>query len=143
MSIENSARKPVPVPDASSAEFWKGAAQHKLMIQECGYCKVLAHPPAIVCRNCLNTAPDWRFTEVSGKGRISTWTIFRQSFLPGFSNDVPYVVVEVELVEQQGLKMITQLVGGADAPLRLGADVHVVFDDVQQSLSLPRFTLSH
>lgn len=142
MSLENAARKPVPVPDAFSAEFWKGAAQHKLMIQQCAHCEVLAHPPAIVCRNCLNASPEWRYKAVSGKGRVCTWTIFRQSFLPGFAKDVPYVVVEVELVEQPGLKMITQLVDGADAPLQLGADVHVVFDDVQEGLSLPRFALS-
>ena len=39
----------------------------------------------------------------------------RQSFLPGFDDDVPFVLVDVELDEQADLRMIGRLLDGPDA----------------------------
>ena len=39
----------------------------------------------------------------------------RQSFLPGFDDDLPFVLVDVELEEQADLRMIGRLLDGPDA----------------------------
>jgi hypothetical protein len=63
----------------------------------------------------------------------------RQSFLPGF--DVPFVLVDVELLAQADLRLIGRLVDGPDAPLRLGAPVRLVFEDLAPGVAVPAFEL--
>ncbi len=54
----------------------------------------------------------------------------RQSFLPGFADDVPYVLVDVELDEQADLRMIGRLVDGPEVALHLGDRVVAAFEDI-------------
>jgi hypothetical protein len=65
----------------------------------------------------------------------------RQSALSGFDADLPFVLVDVELVEQRELRMIGRLVDGPDAPLRIGSPVTVVFEDLGEGLAVPAFAL--
>lgn len=65
----------------------------------------------------------------------------RQSFLPGFQGDVPYVVVEAELVEQQGLRMIARLRDSPETQLKIGLPVKTVFEDSAVGPPLPCFQL--
>ena len=52
----------------------------------------------------------------------------RDAFLSGFADEVPYVLVDVELDAQADLRMIGRLVDGPDTPLRIGERVSVGFD---------------
>jgi uncharacterized OB-fold protein len=133
--------KPVPAPDPVSEGFWAAAARHVLAIQRCVHCGTFTHPPGVVCRACLSPEPGWRFEPVSGRARICTWTVLRQSFLPGFQADVPYVVVEGELIEQRGLRLVALLLDGVEAKLSLGAPLRVEFEDVGNGMSVPRYRL--
>lgn len=65
----------------------------------------------------------------------------RQAFLPGFADDVPYVIAVVELDEQSGLTLIGRLTDGPDAPLALGSRVRVVFDEPAPGVAVPAFRL--
>jgi uncharacterized protein len=65
----------------------------------------------------------------------------RQSFLPGFDADVPFVLVDVELDEQPDLRLIGRLTDGPDAPLRIGSRVSVAFEDLSPGISIPAFAL--
>ena len=75
--------KPRPVADARSGGFWSSAARHELSIQRCTNCRRLP-PPVVVCPACLSTTAGFSFVPVSGRGRLRTWTIMRDAFLPGF-----------------------------------------------------------
>lgn len=134
--------KPVPLPDATSEEYWKSAASHVLAVQQCTACGWYAYPPGQICTKCLSPERSFRFQPVSGKGRLKSWTIVRDAFLPGFKDDVPYVVAEVELVEQDGLTIVGRLLDGAGAPLRLGAPVEATFDDIAEGVAIPAFSLA-
>jgi hypothetical protein len=131
--------RPVPVPDETSAEFWAAAADHRLVIARCARCAEFSHPPSTVCPHCGSTDPAFGFELVGGSGVIRSWTVMRQSFLPGF--DVPFVLVDVELAAQEDLRLIGRLVDGSDAPLRLGAPVRVVFEDIAPGVAVPGFEL--
>jgi uncharacterized OB-fold protein len=130
--------KPVPVPDSTSEGFWSAAAKHVLAIQRCAHCGNFAHPPVLACRACLAPEPAWRFEPVSGRARVHTWTTLRQSFLPAFKGDVPYTVVDGELEEQRGLRMVALLLDPPDR-LKLGASLVTVFEDVAPGIAVPRF----
>ncbi len=132
--------RPVPVPDERSQEFWSAAATRALVLARCTRCTKLAHPPDTVCPHCGTTDPAFEFTVVEGSGSIRSWTVMRQSFLPGF--DVPFVLVDVELSAQPDLRLIGRLVDGPDAPLRLGAPVRLAFEDVAPGVAVPAFALA-
>jgi uncharacterized OB-fold protein len=142
MSLDVNPAKPLPLPDSVSEGFWRATAEHVLAIQRCTHCRTYAHPPGVVCRACLASVPAWRFEAVSGRGRIQTWTVFRQSFLPGFKGDVPYVIVDVELAEQAGLRILGKLVDGPNAKLSIGTEVETVFEDTHAGLAIPQFKLA-
>jgi hypothetical protein len=65
----------------------------------------------------------------------------RQSFLPGFDSQVPFVLVDVELTDHPEVRLIGRLLDGVDVPLRLGAGVRVVFDDLAPGVAVPAVTL--
>jgi uncharacterized OB-fold protein len=72
---------------------------------------------------------------------VRSWTIVRDSFLPGFADDVPYVLVDVELDVQSSIRMIGRLVDGVDAPLAVGDRVAVTFDHLTDGMAVPAFVL--
>ena len=141
MSMTRPAR-PLPVPDEQSAPFWEAAAGHSLTLARCSRCSSFTHPPDVVCPHCGSTDPDFGFAPVSGRGTIRSWTVMRQSFLPGFDEDVPFVLVDVELIEQPDLRIIGRLLDGPDAPVEVGAGVEVGFEDLTTGISVPAFTLA-
>ena len=128
----------VPVPDESSSEFWSEVADHRFVLARCPNCSTLSHPPDTVCPHC-GSADGFEFTQVDGRGSIKSWTVIRQSFLPGF--DVPFVLVDVELAAQADLRLIGRLLDGVDAPLQIGAPVRLEFEDLAPGVAVPAFAL--
>jgi uncharacterized OB-fold protein len=134
-------RRPLPVPDELSTPYWQATADHVLALARCSRCGVVSHPPDVVCSHCGSTEPGFVWTPVEGAGRVRSWTIMRQSFLPGFDDEVPFVLVDVELAEHPEVRLIGRLIEGVDAPLRLGAGVRVAFDDLGPGVAVPAFSL--
>ncbi len=99
-------------------------------------------PPDVVCPHCRSSDPRFEFTPVSGRGTVRSWTVVRQAFLPGFEDDLPFVLVDVELVEQQELRLIGRLLDGPDADLHVGDAVVVGFEDLAPGVAVPAFELS-
>jgi uncharacterized OB-fold protein len=132
---------PVPVPDSHSAGYWEAAARHQLALAQCTRCGRFTHPPDVACPHCLSTDPAFVFVPVDGRGTVRSWTIMRDSFLPGFAEAVPFVLVDVELDAQPDLRLVGRLVDGPEAPFRLGDRVVTVFDDVAEGVVIPAFAL--
>jgi uncharacterized OB-fold protein len=129
--------RPVPVPDESSAPYWAAAAQHVLSVARCERCGFLTLPPDVVCTACGTTDPGYAFVPVSGAGAVRSWTVVRQSFLPGF--EVPFVLVDVELDDRDDLRVVGRLLDGATDDLALGMRVRVAFEDVAPGIAVPAF----
>ena len=81
------------------------------------------HPPAPVCPRCLGRALE--VAASAGRGVVATYTVNHQPWLPGFPP--PYVVAIVELEDQPGLRVTTNLVGCAPEDVRIGLEVRVTF----------------
>jgi len=134
--------KPLPVPDELSSGYWDAAARGVLALPRCEVCHRYALPPTAVCPECGSTDPRFTVAEVAGGGTVRSWTVVRDTFLPGFADDVPYVLVDVELDAQRELRMIGRLVDGVDAPLHLDDRVRVVFDRIADDVAVPAFALA-
>lgn len=104
---------PLPVPDADTQGFWDAAADHRLVVQHCTACGHWIWQPKPVCPRCHAADPPWE--EVSGDGRVASWTVIRPPVLPAFEPFVPFVILLVELDE--GVRMVGQLVGDDGALL--------------------------
>ncbi len=139
-SPESPLTRPIPIPDERSQGYWDAAADHVLAIARCSRCDTFVIPPDIVCSHCHSTEPDFHFVPVSGRGVVRSWTVMHQSFVPGFDDLVPFVLVDVELDEQDDLRTIGRLLDGPDAPLAIGARVMVAFEDIAPGVSVPAFT---
>jgi uncharacterized protein len=133
--------RPLPVPDARSAPFWAAAAVHVLTVARCSRCGNLTLPPDAVCPHCGSTDPGFVFEPVSGRGAVRSWTVVRQSALTGFDADLPFVLVDVALVEQPEVRLIGRLLDGPDAPLHVGDRVIVAFEDLPDGVAVPAFAL--
>jgi uncharacterized OB-fold protein len=95
----------------------------------------------MVCVECGSTDPRFVYEVVGGGGTIRSWTVVRDAFLPGYQDDLPYVLVDVDLDAKAGLRLIGRLIDGADAAFRIGDRVTVVFDTLAEGVAVPSFTL--
>jgi uncharacterized OB-fold protein len=131
--------RPVPQPDAVSQGFWDAAARGELAIQHCVTCRTFQHPPRPLCRTCGGTG--LQFEPVSGRGRLWSWTVVHRSMLDGFETATPYTCIVVELQEQKGLFLLSDLIDrNFGDELTVGLPVRVVFPDKgSDGPTLPQF----
>lgn len=121
--------------------FWEGARKHELRIQRCQACGTYIHMPRPVCRNCQSF--DLAAEKVSGKGTLYAWTQTFKAFHPFFVARVPYMIATVTLPEQEGLQLMTNLVGidvqRVDEEARIGMPVEVDFEELSPGYVIPVF----
>lgn len=127
--------KPLPVIDPGTATFWAEAKAHRLTIPRCLDCGKHHFYPRALCPHCHSDRLEW--TQVSGRGSIYSYTVARRPAGPAFAADAPYVVAIVELAE--GPRMMSMLLADDIAQVRIGMAVEVVFDDVTDEVTLPKF----
>jgi uncharacterized OB-fold protein len=127
--------KPLPVPSPESEPFWDACRRHELALQRCEPCGTSWFPPSALCPRCLGEA--WHWEATSGQGSVYSFVVFRRVYHPGFADDIPYVVAVVEL--EEGPRLPTRLVGIAPEDVRCDMPVEVVFDDVTEAVTLPKF----
>jgi uncharacterized OB-fold protein len=127
--------KPLPRSDEESKGFWEACQRHELYVQRCGACGQLRYYPRALCPSCLSDRTEW--VRCSGKGTVYTFTATHQNQAPGFRDELPYVMAYVELDE--GVRMLTNIVGCPADAVRIGMRVEVVFEDVTADITLPKF----
>lgn len=112
-----------PVLDDENRFFWTSGEDGKLRFLRCRSCSTWLHPPLPRCPACggRDLAPD----AVSGRGEVLSFTVNHQ---PWDGTPDPYVIVLVALPEQEGLRLTSNLVGGAPDDVRIGMPVRVTFE---------------
>lgn len=133
--MSDKVEKPLPGKDELHKPFWEANRRHELVLQHCRKCCNYRYPPGLICPECGAEELEW--LRVSGKGIIYSWTVFHRIYHPAFVNEVPYAVVAVEL--EEGPRMISNLVDCALKDIEIGMAVEVVFEDVTEEISLPKF----
>lgn len=128
--------RPLPLLTDQNRFFWTSGADGHLRFLRCSACRAWAHPPQPVCRSCGSTelAPE----TVSGRARVLGWTLNHQPWHPAFAP--PYVIAIVGLVEDDGVRLTTNLIDVEADAIGIGMEVEVVFeqdDDVWLPLFRP------
>lgn len=127
------AERKLPQLTPETEAFWTGGRNGELLIRRCTNCGLYHHPPFPICPRCrTETAVP---TAVSGRGRVKTFTVNRQAWLPGM--DQPFVFAAVELEEQPELYVFSNILASPDT-VRSGMPVRVCFEQ-QDDVWLPMF----
>ena len=136
------AKRPPPdlfklATNAWTQPFWDAAAQHRLVVAQCGTCGTCRMPPTPFCPACQSQQIDWKM--LSGLGEIYTYTIVDRAILPGMADHLPYVPAVITLEGGGGVRLISNVVDVELAELAIGMPVQVVWDDLREGVAVPRF----
>ena len=136
MSERKPIPRPVPKPDVymETAPFWQAANEGKLMLQYCqdtGQYQWYPRPVSI-----YSGSRNWEWREASGKGMLYSWTVVTAPW-PGHADRVPYICAIVELAE--GCRMVTNLVNCEAGELKIGMDLKLAWDRLNDDFRFPVF----
>lgn len=125
----------LPIPQPETEYYWEKARAHELWLMRCDDCGNAYFYPRSICPICFSRNTRW--FQASGRGTLFAFSIVHRPPSPAFA--VPYVAAMVEL--EEGPRMPTNLVGVEPDPtaVRIGMPVEVVFEDVTDAISLPKF----
>ncbi len=128
-------KKPLPTPLPWSRPFWEGCKRHELLIQRCKDCGTNIFYPKLYCSNCLSPNLEW--IKTSGRGKVYTFTVVENYAPTDFAQDVPYVVAVIKL--EESVQLMSNIVDCKPEQVKCDMEVEVVFEDVTDEVTLPKF----
>jgi uncharacterized OB-fold protein len=124
-----------PAVTEETAAFWEAARQGRLLVQHCDACGAESFPPRSICRTCRSRQTSW--VEVRGPGRIYSFTINHQRWLPEL--EVPFALVLVEFAAHPGVRVAGRLRGCPIEAVTIGLTVEVGFEPGPEGFAIPSF----
>jgi uncharacterized protein len=141
MSDWSKVTRPIPVPNEWTKPFWEAAKRGVLELQRCQSCGHFQHPPYPTCTQCVAT--DLEFEAVRGVGTIYSYTIMYHTGDKRFASAVPYASIIVELDDAPGALLAGNLLEAPYTEAKVGRRVEVVFEKLNDDVTLPQFRLAH
>ena len=129
---------PQPVANPDSAPYWNGARDGKLLIRRCLQCKAFHFMPRHLCPHCWSDRLEW--VEAAGHATVHSFTVIRRAPMESFAPRVPYVVALLDL--QEGVRMMSNVVGDDALDVAIGDAVSVCFEDRGDGTRIPQFRRS-
>jgi 3-oxo-4,17-pregnadiene-20-carboxyl-CoA hydratase alpha subunit len=127
------ATRPRPATSRDTEFFWEGVARGELLIQRCSSCGTLRHPPRPACGACRSF--EWDTVRASGRGEVYSHVTMHHPVVPPF--EAPYDVALIEL--EEGVRIVSNVTGIPPDEVSIGMPVEVVFEKVDDELTLPLF----
>ena len=128
--------KPLPEFRPETKPFWDAAKEHRLVIprsRETG--EFFFYPRALSPGEDMSDDIEW--VESEGRGKVWTFSIHHMGPSKAYKGEPPYVVALIEM--EEGVKMMSNVVDVDPHEVSIGMDVQVVFDDVTDEVTLPKF----
>ena len=127
---------PIPKPTPESRPYWEAAKQRRLVFQACDDCGLRYFYPRPLCPGCLSRRVQW--VTASGRAVLHTFVINHR---PPRNYPVPPPIV-IGMVElEEGPRMMSHIVGVPPDPAALHCEMplEVVFEDITDEITLPKF----
>jgi uncharacterized OB-fold protein len=136
MAEQKSYEKPLPEFRPETKPYWDAARNHELVIPRSKTTgEYFFYPRALSPGEDMTEDIEW--VKASGKAKVWTYAIHHMGPTKAYKGDPPYVVALVETDE--GVKMMTDIVDVDPHDVQVGMEVEVVFDDVTDEVTLPKF----
>ena len=126
--------RPLPQPTLASSGFWSSGKDGVLRLSHCASCDRWFHPPGPMCPYCRGR--EVALAPVSGRGTIVAFSVNHQQWLPTFPP--PYVVAIVAIDEDDGARLMTNIVNCPRDEVAIGQRVRVLFEQ-HDDVWLPLF----
>ena len=121
---------PVAVP------FWKSCQEENIKFQYCPKCQAWQWYPLFECAECGGEF-EWR--DVTGKATLFSWTTVYKAFLPGFENKIPLIVAVADVEGAPGVRLISNIINAKPEELKVGMELKIVYEHVDEEHTMPRF----
>ena len=133
-----SPRFPYPIESATTAPFWQGLRDNRLLLVRCQVCQRW-YWPFSACRENHNSPyfENMAWEQASGNGRIFSYSLHLQQFHPDFPPPHTYGVVELD----EGPILPTSIVGLGEEPNAdaVGTPVRAIFRVIDERLTVLEF----
>jgi len=127
--------KPRPLKSTADGVYWDYLKKHELRLQKCTKCQFIRFPASPLCPECHSNDHTWQ--RVKGTGSVFSWVVFHKCYFPSFAKNVPYNVAMIQLDE--GPIVIANIINIENSAIKRGLRVEVMFDDIDDTLTIPRF----
>jgi uncharacterized OB-fold protein len=105
----------------------------RLVAQRCLGCGRIHHPPRPMCPRCHGL--EHQEVELSGRGRVYSYAVLHHPQNPRFAYPLLTALVDLE----EGVRLVTDLVGVDPLDVRVGMSVQVTFVPTTGGMSVPVF----
>jgi uncharacterized OB-fold protein len=126
----------IPRITPEAEEYFAGAVRGEVRLQRCSTCGKHQHYPRVLCSHCGAETLEW--VTASGRGTLYSFTVIRQNSVPPFDGWLPIVVAIVDL-EEDGARMIADLVGVEPDDVSIGMPVRAEFRPVNERVAFVDF----
>ena len=126
------------VPDELTKPFWDAANEGRLVVQNCGACNRLQHPPLPECDQCGSKDNlDWQ--EMSGRGKIYNYGVVYDCPVRLLQEEQPFNLAVITLDEDPGIQMYSHLPGTPVDNVPVGSSVEVIFEATANGQKVPEW----
>jgi uncharacterized OB-fold protein len=125
--------RPAPIVTDDSKTFWEAARDGRLVAQRCRECGRLRHPPRPMCPECHSI--DHETVDLAGTGTVYSYAILHHPQHPAFSYPVVAVLVDLD----EGVRVVSNLVGVQPRDVGIGMPVRVTFEATADDMAVPVF----
>jgi uncharacterized OB-fold protein len=128
-----------PLPDLEFSEgvpFWEGTCEGEIRFPKCQDCNRFHWYPSIVCPFCHS--PNIKWQALTSQPRLFTWSYVSYP-LPVIAIRGPLIVILVEFDEAPDLYLASNLVDCQPEEVYIGMPLEVVFQWVNDKLTMPLF----
>lgn len=133
MTTQEAVVRPAPILTEDNHWFWDAAREGKIVAQRCSGCQRLRHPPRPMCPWCHSL--QFEITDLSGRGSVYSYSILHHPQNPAFEYPVIAVLIELE----EGVRILSNLVGLEPDGVRIGMTVAVDFRPTLRDGVVPVF----
>lgn len=130
----SSPARPALVARGEEKVFYDRLRQHELVFQRCTGCDVAVFPLRTLCPHC--SGEELTLETSARRGVLYSFTTQHRPANPHFADSVPYSLGLVDL--EEGIRVFASVIGAEPHELKVGMPVKLVFDDVDDELTLLR-----
>jgi uncharacterized OB-fold protein len=123
-----------PLPNEFTQPYWDAAKRRVLVMQKCTVCDSYVWYPREFCPECSSGELEW--VEVSGKGRVYSFTLMRQAPFRELDHLVPFILGVVQTAE--GMRMYTNVTCPVEE-IYIGMPVRARFEDLNDEITLVKW----